>query len=878
MNDFICEKKLDVCAITETWLRGDSRDDVVLSELIPNCYKAVHSARGSHTGGGIAFIHTTEVTATNCTSTKYTSMEHMICQFNTQPNLRIVLIYRPPTKSQPFKTFIDDFEDLIDSLVLSSGELYIIGDFNIHVEDPNNREGNMMTDLLSSFGLVQHVQRPTHSGGHTLDLVISKSSSLLPLTVTVHDLGISDHSVLFINLNLTKVSAYKSLTKTYRSIKRIDPLQFSQDILSSDLANAPTDSSPNELAQLYNSVLVSLMNQHAPLKIGTFTHRNPAPWYTDTLRLAKQERRRLERRWLKSGLHTDRDKFMEKKQSVNQMIKNAKEVFYQKLIMNHSRDPKAMFSTISCLLGKEKSRKLPPGDPEELATKFSNFFVSKIEAIRMSIIDEVDDGVIPGTREHSTPTLSSWANLSQEEVKKIILRSATKHCSQDPLPTGLLKQCIDSLLPVITLIINRSLSLGVVPDAFKTGHITPILKKSSLDQTSLSNYRPVSNLPYVSKILERAAHSQLMRFIEENSLSNTFQSAYRKYHSTETALIRVQQDILMALMDKKACLLVLLDLSSAFDTIDHAQLLDTLHQIGLRDKVLAWFKSYLTNRYQLVQINGHCSSKKKLTSGVPQGSVLGPVLYTLYTASLGELLDSFSVRFHFYADDTSLYVTFEPTELTQTVAHVERCVAAVRSWMKQKMLKLNESKTEAILLSSRTVSTTLPQVSFNIGDANISASNVVKYIGVLLDKNLNMKDHINAVCRSAQFHLFNIGRIRKYLDVPTCERLIHAFISSRLDYSNAILYGLPKNQLNKLQRIQNAAARLLTLTKRRDHNTDFNAAPLAASRVPHSVQNRSNSVQMPARICTPLSEGTLGSICPDKESPFAGPTTSSGTS
>ena len=275
----------------------------------------------------------------------------------------------------------------------------------------------------------------------------------------------------------------------------------------------------------------------------------------------------------------------------------------------------------------------------------------------------------------------------------------------------------------------------------------------------------------------------------------------------------------MSLTDKKACFLVLLDLSSAFDTVDHAQLISTLHDIGLRDKVLTWFESYLTNRHQLVQIDGHCSSKRCLTSGVPQGSVLGPVLFTLYTASLGELLDSFSVRHHFYADDTSLYVTFEPTEVAQTLAHIERCVAAIRVWMKQKMLKLNDSKTEAILISSKRVSTTLPQVSFNIGNTNVLASDVVKYIGVILDKNLNMNDHINSVCRSAQFHLFNIGRIRKYLDVPTCEKLIHAFISSRLDYSNAILFGLPKYQLEKLQRIQNAAARILTLTKRSEHIT-----------------------------------------------------------
>ena len=819
LSNFICDQDLDVCAITETWLKGDVRDDVILHELVPAGYTVEHTPRNAH-GGGIAFIHRDDFTATNCTNMKCSTFEHIICQFNTQPKLRLVLVYRPPSRSHTFANFIAELEDLLDSLVLSGGELCIIGDFNVHVDDVDSREGKMMNDLLNSFDFTQHVKQPTHSCGHTLDLVISRGTSTLSPAVSVHDLGISDHHVILIGLHLSRANMRAALTKNYRCIKRIDPVQFNRDILSSELSDAALlDSSPQELSSLYNSVLESLMNKHAPLKVGVLSDRRPAPWFTDDLRLAKQERRQYERRWLKSELLTDRDAYMEKKQMVNNMIKKAKKEYYQQLILDQSKDPKTMFTTISSLLGKQKVQKLPPGDLKELTAKFSDFFALKVESIRCSINNEGDIDVISRPPDDHQHTLTAWRPVSQDEVHKIILKSATKHCSQDPLPTGLLKQCIASLLPIITAIINRSLSLGVVPDAFKLAHITPLLKKPSFDHTVFSNYRPVSNLPYISKVLERAVHSQLMQFIENNGLNITFQSAYRKSHSTETALVRVQQDILMALSERKACLLVLLDLSSAFDTVDYMHLIDTLHRIGLQETTLAWFKSYLTNRRQLVQLGGQQSTQKHLTSGVPQGSVLGPVLFTLYTSSLSELLDSFSVHHHFYADDTSLYVTFEPTEITQTVEHMERCVAATHTWMKQKMLKLNESKTEVLLISSKPVATMLPQVSFRIGDANVSASEVVRYIGVLLDKNLTMDDYINNVCRSAQFHLFNIGRIRKYLSTSACESLIHAFISSRLDYSNAILYGLPKRQIMKLQRIQNAAARLLTMTRRREHIT-----------------------------------------------------------
>ena len=348
-----------------------------------------------------------------------------------------------------------------------------------------------------------------------------------------------------------------------------------------------------------------------------------------------------------------------------------------------------------------------------------------------------------------------------------------------------MKQCTDSLLPLITEIINQSLSQGVVPDSFKLAQVTPLLKKPSLDPLVMANYRPVSNLPFLSKVLERVVNQQLSDYIERNNLDERLQSAYREHHSTETALMRVQQDVLSELSEQKACLLVLLDLSSAFDTVDHNNLLHVLMDLGVTGRALEWFQSYLTGRSQCIRVDQHSSTPRPLQCGVPQGSVLGPVLFTLYAASLGRILDTFSVKYHFYADDTSIYTSFEPSNTCLAVNDLERCLEATQHWMCQKKLKLNATKTEVLLVTTKPVVSKLPAVPvIRVGQEHITPSDAVRYIGVMLDKDMTMDAHIDAICRTSQYHLLTIGRIRNLLPQKICEQLIHGLITSRLDYAN----------------------------------------------------------------------------------------------
>ncbi len=260
------------------------------------------------------------------------------------------------------------------------------------------------------------------------------------------------------------------------------------------------------------------------------------------------------------------------------------------------------------------------------------------------------------------------------------------------IPTNLLKDCKEEALPAITKIINLSLQLGDMPLSERRAIIKPLLKKAGLDLEK-SNYRPVSNLSFLSKLIERAVAKQLTKHLKDNKLLDNFQSAYREGHSTETALLRVQNDILMEVDKGNVVLLALLDLSAAFDTIDHGILLKRLSErCGIKGTALKWFKSYLTGRTQTVAIGKSNSEPKSLKYGVPQGSVLGPILFSIYNSPLGDIIRKHNVDYHFYADDTQLYLSFKPKgNDTQESARSKmmECAKEVKAYLTSKK---NETK------------------------------------------------------------------------------------------------------------------------------------------------------------------------------------------
>lgn len=263
-------------------------------------------------------------------------------------------------------------------------------------------------------------------------------------------------------------------------------------------------------------------------------------------------------------------------------------------------------------------------------------------------------------------------------------------------------------------------------------------------------------------------------------------------------------------------------LSAAFDTVDHNILLLRLrNHLGLRDTALSWCKSYLSQRPQYVCIGNAISDPVVLDYSVPQGSVLGPQLFTIYTYPVRDIILRHRLQYHVYADDTQLYFSFKPdqTVANSSIEILEKCIQEIRQWMQQNFLKLNDDKTEFLLFGSRQQLSKVSIPYIKIGDSKIFPASQARSLGVTFDSAMTMEPHISNVIRSSSCHIRNIGKIRKFLNRDAAEQIVHSFITSRLDNGNSLLFGLPQSQINRLQRLQNTAARIVTLSRKSCHIT-----------------------------------------------------------
>ena len=366
------------------------------------------------------------------------------------------------------------------------------------------------------------------------------------------------------------------------------------------------------------------------------------------------------------------------------------------------------------------------------------------------------------------------------------------------------------ILPSLTDLFNSSLASGIFPQCFKSALVTPILKKKCLNHNDLNNYRPVSNLCFIAKILEKLVLSQVSSYLNSHNLYNTCHSAYRPGHSTETALLKVVNDLFLSLDKGNISVLALLDFSSAFDTIDHPILVHRLHtDFGYTDTVLQWFSSYLTDRTHYDSLSNYCSAFTTVHSGVPQGSVLDPMHFTMYIKPLSAIIYSHSIIHHSFADDIQLQMSAPPYRISELLHSMQSCISDVKAWATANMLKLND-KTELMLATSKRTKHlhSLP-TSITIGNAQIPFKKSVKNLGFTLDCHLTMNAHVSYIAQTCNIELRRLASIRRFLTSTATATLVSAFVLSRIDYCNSLLFGSTHDVTSHLQRIQNYAARVI---------------------------------------------------------------------
>ncbi len=472
-------------------------------------------------------------------------------------------------------------ENVVSYYKTVNEEVIFCGDYNAHLNKPEESETKRFLNIMESADLKQHVTGKTHVKGNTIDLAMTESNSTLIRNCMVGGF-LSDHAVIHVELDLRKPARSKKEIKFRKNDIDMDVLEAKIDSNLKDIDSI--DDLPT-LVDKFNKALSDAYDKLAPLQSKVIIIRPPTPWSYDDIKKDKANRRKLERKWRRTSLQVDWEIYRDFWNYFNNKLNQLRNKQYSEMIEKNKNDPSTLFKVINNLLHNKQCSPLPTGlSNKQLAEKFSDFFTEKIDRIRAGLdqndyVGEVSDPYSDDIH-HQTDgmaDLNEFSLLTEKEVEEVIKDFPNKQCRLDPLPMEMLKKCLHVVIAPITKIVNLSLRLGDLPDKLKMAIIRPLIKKLGLE-LELRNYRPVSNLSFLSKLIEKIVAKQFVDHLIKNNLIDPFQSAYKKYHSTETTLLKVQNDILRDIDKKNVSLLILLDLSAAFDTIDHGILLKRLER------------------------------------------------------------------------------------------------------------------------------------------------------------------------------------------------------------------------------------------------------------------------------------------------------------
>ena len=812
---------IDAGAVTESWFA--SQHNHTTAVIRERGYCISHFNRDDRRGGGVALIFKNIFKLNHSKTYSFDTFECILVSLTSASShhLNFVIVYRY-CEITP-STFFSEFYNFIDSIFMDFKNLVILGDFNLHMNNSFDSEIVKFNDILSTFGLTQLVESTTHKKGNILDLIITNKKETAVNNITIDFTDLSDHAYIFFSIlvNLEEIPSKTIVINDFNSVN--------MDSFRTDISGKAENYILNvegaifsDALENFNELCTSSVTKHVKAKCITIRAVSRPKWMDSEFAISRAERRRLYKRWARTRDGTDRLNFENARSKTQILCVEKQSQFYAKAIENCNNSHKELFSVCKNLLDQTKSTKLPTyGCPKVMATKFNNYFIDKIEKIRSSFVKESYKPYGTGIDTYNGRVLSEFQPISAEEVRKIILSKPIKTSQQDALPAKLFKPCVDELLPALTYLVNLSLTSGSM-DGLKDSVITPILKNGGLDPEVLKSYRPVCNTLFLSKIIERAALVQSIKHMDFIKAHIPNQSGYKPKHSCETLLLRVTNDILLNMDNSKCTIMLLLDLSAAFETVDHTVLLHILwYELGIRGAAFEWFVEFLGGRKQAVNIDGHKSCFVDNNYGVPQGSVVGPFLFNIYIRNFIKMMEEKGFVIHGYADDHqilfSFQIDFQVAVIRRTIPH---CLDVIAGWMKKHFLKLNPTKSQVIIFHPGLIH---HQVVFDyliLSDGSyLKISSEVHNLGVILDSTLSFSPYISASIAHGYQLIRNISVIRKYLSKDDLKTLVNSIIIAKVDNCNSLLYGVSMYDSDKLRKFQNSCARLIYQKRKNDHVT-----------------------------------------------------------
>ena len=827
--EHIIDCSADVVLLSETWLTSLTND--ITAYVQTRGYYLKHVFRQDEVkkgGGGVGILCHKKYRLNAIKSVKFQSFEHCIYSLrkNKHDKVVFVAVYRLGHISSTL--FHEEFPKLLESLCCMNCLLFIGGDLNIHLDNFEDSQAIALRALLESFNLHLLVEGITHKKGHMLDCLISNEPDKCHQSL-ITDVSVSDHFLITSRIEYCPNTVTQYRTITYRKIKQINMDAFTSD-LSEEISrrNIINENDFGKVVVAYNNALSYVLDSHAPLLTTTIKDVKGAPWFDREYIELRRKRRKAEKLWRRTKLVVHKENFVNLRKQTTTLAHNKKIQFYRNNINEVRNNNKALYAKLNTLVDKRNKPVYPTSICDTtLANEFATHYTNKVRKIRNEIESKRSS---IGTDHLSLDSFQGLSSLysfdlaTDVEIAEIIKIHGLKCCFSDPVPEHILRCNLELFIPVWTHIVNLSLRNGSM-DCLKHADIVPILKEYGLDTEIHNHFRPVSHLQFIGKLIERVVLRRLNKHLTGNNLHIPNQYGYKSGHSTETILIKITNDLLIASDKKTATVLLLLDLSAAFDTVNVDILLNILSaEIGIKGIALQWFRSFLTNRTMRVKVNNAYSETFVLEFGIPQGSVLGPVLFNIYVRSIYKHVENCGFHVKGFADDHQLYVSFSPMfQYFYLTEKINEVLNVVNQWMNLFFLKLNPDKTKIIVFGPKKVSDVIMihGTFIEMDNSCIRFSNVVKNLGVLFDSALTFSNQVKSVVSSVFATIKNISRISSFLTRKEKSILVCSLILSKLDYCNSMYFGIDNDLLAKLQYAQNCAARLIYRRRKYDHVTDI---------------------------------------------------------